>query len=67
LALQKQHQNILEGLFFEDNDYDDWIKCAAAKEYAWIQQSFLKNIKLNAHSYLVQMTNDLIEKDNRWT
>jgi hypothetical protein len=28
LTLQKQHQNILEGLLFEDDDYANWIKCA---------------------------------------
>jgi hypothetical protein len=32
LTLQEQHQNIREGLFFENDDYADWIKCAAAKK-----------------------------------
>ncbi len=34
LTLQKQHKNILEGLFFEDDDYLDWIKCASIEEDA---------------------------------
>jgi hypothetical protein len=34
LTLQKQHQNVLEGLLFEDDDYVDWIKCAVVKEDA---------------------------------
>jgi hypothetical protein len=32
LTLQEQHQNILEGLLSEDDDYFDWIKCAVEKE-----------------------------------
>jgi hypothetical protein len=32
LTLQEQHQNVLEGLFFEDDDYVDWIKCATIEE-----------------------------------
>jgi hypothetical protein len=34
LTLQEQHQNILEGLFCENNDYADWIKCAVAEKGA---------------------------------
>ncbi len=34
LTLQEQHQNILDGLFFEDDDYADWIKCVVVKEDA---------------------------------
>jgi hypothetical protein len=26
LTLQKQHQNVLEGLFSKDDDYADWIR-----------------------------------------
>jgi hypothetical protein len=37
LTLQEQHQNILEGLFFEDDDYADWIKCVVEEEDAQIQ------------------------------
>jgi hypothetical protein len=54
-------------LFFEDDDYANWIKCATIEEGVWIQQRLKKNIEPNAHLYLVQMTNDLIEKDSRWT
>ncbi len=32
LTLQEQHRNIFEGLFFEDDDYADWIKCAVVEE-----------------------------------
>ncbi len=67
LTLQEQHQNILEGLFSEKDDYADWIKCAVVEEDAQIQQRLKKNIEPNAHLYLVQMTNDLIEEDSRWT
>ncbi len=67
LTLQEQHQNILEGLFSEEDDYADWIKCAVIEEDARIQQRLKKNIEPNAHLYLVQMTNDLIEEDSRWT
>jgi hypothetical protein len=34
LTLQEQHQNILEGLFFEDDDYVHWIRCAGVEEDA---------------------------------
>jgi hypothetical protein len=34
LTLQKQHQNILDVLFFEDDEYADWIKCVVVKEDA---------------------------------
>jgi len=34
LTLQKQHQNILDVLFFEDDEYVDWIKCVVVKEDA---------------------------------
>ncbi len=34
LTLKEQHQNILEGFFFEDDDYVDWIKCVATEEDA---------------------------------
>jgi len=34
LTLQMQHKNILEGLFFEDDDYPNWIKCASVEEDA---------------------------------
>jgi hypothetical protein len=30
LTLQERHQNILKGLFSEDDDYVDRIKCVAA-------------------------------------
>jgi flagellar motor switch protein FliG len=32
LTLQEQHQNVLEGLFSEDDDYADWIRCATTQE-----------------------------------
>jgi hypothetical protein len=54
-------------LFSEDNEYVDWIKCATTEEGVRIQQRLKKNIELNAHLYLVQMIDDLIEEDNRWT
>ncbi len=34
LTLQEKHQNVLEGLFYEDDDYADWIKYVAAEEDA---------------------------------
>jgi hypothetical protein len=34
LTLQDQHQNVLEGLFYEDDDYVDWIKYATTHEGA---------------------------------
>jgi hypothetical protein len=34
LILQEQHQNVLKGLLFKDDDYDDWIICVAIKEDA---------------------------------
>jgi regulator of replication initiation timing len=34
LTLQEQLQNVLEGLFSEDDDYADWIRCATAHEDA---------------------------------
>ncbi len=67
LTLQEQHQNILEGLFSEDDDYADWIKCVATEEDVRIQQRLGKIIEPNAHLYPVQMTDDLIEEDSRWT
>jgi len=67
LTLQEQHQNILEGLFFEDDDYADWIKCATIEEDAQMQQRLGKNIEPNVHLYLVQVSHDLIEGGNRWT
>jgi len=66
LTLQEQHQNILEGLFSEDDDYADWIKCAATKEGVRIQQRLKRSIEPNAHLYLVQMIDDLIEEDSRF-
>ncbi len=33
LTLQKQHQNILEGVFTKDDDYAGWIKCATVEKY----------------------------------
>jgi hypothetical protein len=67
LTLQEQHQNILEGLFFEDDDYADWIKCATIEEDAHMQQRLGKNIEPNVHLYIVQIINDLIEEGSRWT
>jgi hypothetical protein len=37
-TLQEQHQNILESLFYEDDDYVNWIKCVATKEDVLMQQ-----------------------------
>jgi len=37
LTLQKQHKNILEGFFFKDDDYHDWIKCASVEEDVQMQ------------------------------
>jgi hypothetical protein len=37
LTLQEQHQNILEGLFSEEDDYADWIKCVVVEEDVQIQ------------------------------
>ncbi len=37
LTLQKLHQNILEGLFFDDDDYVDWIKCVVVEEDVLMQ------------------------------
>jgi hypothetical protein len=34
LTLQEQHKKIMEGMFSNDDDYANWIKCAAAKEDA---------------------------------
>ncbi len=67
LTLQEQHQNVLEGLFFEDDDYVDWIKCATIEEDVRMQQRLRKNIKPNVHLYPVQVSDDLIEGGNRWT
>jgi hypothetical protein len=55
LTLQKQHQNILEGLFSEDDDYVDWIKCAVVEEDVQMQQRLGKNIEPNVHLYPVQI------------
>jgi len=30
----EQHQNVFEGLLFEDDDYVDWIRCAIVEENA---------------------------------
>jgi hypothetical protein len=65
LTLQ-EHQNILEGLLFEDDDYVDWIKCATIEEDARMQQRLGKNIEPNVHLYPVQVSHDLIEGGNRW-
>jgi len=67
LALQEQHQKVLGGLFTEDDDYADWIKCAIVEEDALMQQKLRKNIRLKVHLYLIQVFNDLIEGGNRWT
>jgi len=67
LALQEQHQKVLGGLFTEDDDYADWIKCAIVEEDALMQQKLRKNIRLKVHLYLIQVSNDLIEGGNRWT
>ncbi len=67
LTLQEQHKNILEGLFIEDDDYANWINCAATEEDAQIQQRLGKNIETNVHLYSVQIFDDLIEEGNRWT
>jgi hypothetical protein len=32
LTQQKQHKNIMEGLFYKDDDCVDWIKCVAIEE-----------------------------------
>ncbi len=34
LTLQEQHKKIMEGMFSNDDDYANWIKCAVAKEDA---------------------------------
>jgi hypothetical protein len=57
----------MEGLFLEDDDYVDWIKCAVVEEDARMQQKLGKNIEPNAHLYPVQIFDDLIEEDSRWT
>ncbi len=49
LTLQEQHQNVLEGLITEDDDYVDWIKCVATKEDVMMQQRLGKNIKPKVH------------------
>jgi len=67
LTLKKQHKNILEGLFFEDDDYVDWIKCAYVEKDAQMQQRLGKNIEPNVHLYMVQIFDDLIEEGSRWT
>jgi hypothetical protein len=67
LKLQEQHQNFLEGLLSEDDDYVDWIRCAIVEENAWMLQKVGKNIEPNVHLYPVQVSNDLIEEGNRWT
>ncbi len=67
LTLQEQHKNILEGLFFEDDDYVDWIKCVVVEEDAPMQHRFGKNIEPNVHLYPVQIFDDLIEEGSRWT
>jgi hypothetical protein len=67
LKLQEQHQNFLEGLLSEDDDYVDWIRCAIVEENAWMLQKLGKNIEPNVHLYPVQVSNDLIEEGNRWT
>jgi len=61
LTLQEQHQNVLERLFSKDDDYANWIKCAAIEEVALMQQILGKNTKPNVHLYLVQVFDDLIE------
>jgi hypothetical protein len=53
LTLQEQHQNILKGLFFEDDDYVDWIKCATIEEDTRMQQRLGKRIEPNVHLYAV--------------
>lgn len=55
LILQEQHQNILERQFIEDDDYANWIKCAATEEDARIQQRLRKNIEPKVHLYPVQI------------
>jgi hypothetical protein len=58
---------VLEGLFSKDDDYADWIICAAAKENVLMQQRLGKDIKPNVHLYIVQVSNDIIEGGDRWT
>ncbi len=53
LTLQKQHQNVLEWLLSEDDDYVDWIKCVVVEEVVLMQQRLGKNTKPNVHLYLV--------------
>ncbi len=60
LTLQNKHQNILEGLFSKDDDY------VVVEEDARMQQRLGKNIEPNVHLYPVQVSDDLIEGDNRW-
>jgi hypothetical protein len=67
LTLQEQHQNVLERLLSKDDDYADWIKCVAVEEIALMQQKLGKNIEPNAHLYLVQVFDDLIEGGDKWT
>jgi len=58
---------MLERLFSKDDDYANWIKCAAIKEVALMQQRLGKNTKPNVHLYLVQVFDDLIEGGDKWT
>jgi hypothetical protein len=67
LTLQEQHQNILEELFFEDDDYVHWIKCAIIKEDARMHQKLGKDTEPNVYLYPIQVFDDLIEGENRWT
>jgi len=53
LTLQEQHQNVLEGLLYEDDDYADWIKYAIVEEDAHMQLILGKNIEPNVHLYPV--------------
>jgi len=53
LTLQEQHQNVLEGLLSEDDDYADWIKYAVVEEDARMQQILGKNIEPDVHLYPV--------------
>ncbi len=67
LTLQEKHQNILEGFFYEVDDYANWIKCVATKENARMQQRLRKSIEPNVCLYPIQISNDLIKEGKRWT
>ncbi len=51
----------------KDDDYVDWLKCVVANEDDRMHQKLSHNIEPKVDLYPVQLTNELIREEDRWS